>query len=678
MLDFFAHIHPLILHLPIGFLAIAFLMHLIKREEFIPAIGFTLKYGMLAALIAAASGYFLSNDGGYDKDLLFWHQWLGMATAAFSVILFYLFKSNGRAFSWVFFATMLLLIGAGHFGGSLTHGSGFLFESFQEKELKPLIANVDDALVFQDFIQPIFNEKCNSCHNPSKKKGQLLMTTKEGILKGGKTGDLFVAGNIGESLMFERIHMEEAEKEHMPPKGKKQLSEEEIKLLEWWVAAGADFDKTVAETNTPEEIKSILNKYVKPEKDAGILALDVEAASENKLNKVREAGFKIDRIAQNSPFLEAVFPKNKTLKKTDLKTLKNVSEQLIWLDLNGSNVDDDMIAVVNDLPHLQKLFLQNTKVTDKGLRYLKGLDYLEYLNLYGTEITDKGLETLPELPRLQNIYLWKTQTTEDGIALLKNKMPYLNIDMGADQAVFGDAELMPPLIVAASDIFKDTLSVELKMNFAGAQVFYTLDGSEPDSNSLKYEGEPIVLSTSTEVKAFAKKAGWKSSEPVSQFFPRAKYEFKKLNISPQPSDKYKGKGAVTLHDLEKGSLAFTDNNWLGYEKSHATVTIDLGEKKEVSRVTVGALESTGSYIFFPKGLEVSVSDDGQRFKTVASKTYPTTDGPKPAELANFSVAFQPENARFIKVFIRSNLVNPDWHPAPGAGCWIFLDEVIVE
>lgn len=678
MLDFFGHIHPLVLHLPIGFLTIAFLMHLTKKEEFIPAISFTLKYGMLTALISVASGYLLSTDGGYDKDLLFWHQWLGMATAAFSVILFYLFKSGGNALSLVFFATMLLLMVAGHFGGSLTHGSGFLLESFQEKELKPIVANVDNAIVFQGFIQPIFNEKCNSCHNPSKKKGQLLMTTPEGILKGGKTGELFMAGNVGKSLMFERIQMDETEKKHMPPKGKKQLSEEEIKLLEWWVAAGADFDKTVAETNTPEEIMAILNNYVKPEKDAGVLALDVEVASENKLNRVREAGFKINRIAENSPFLEVVLSKNKTIKKADLKRLKTVSEQLIWLDLSGSNVDDEMITIINGLPNLQKLFLQNTKVTGKGLRHLKGLEYLEYLNLYGTEITNNGLEALPKLPRLEYLYLWKTQTTGAGIALLKNKMPYLNIDIGADRAVFGDAELMPPLIVTASDIFKDTLSVALKMNFAGAQVFYTLDGTEPDSNSLKYEGEPIVIATSTEIRAFAKKIGWKSSESVRKFFPRAKYEFKKLNISPQPSDKYKGKGAGTLHDFEKGSLAFTDNNWLGYEKSHATITIDLGEKKEISRVTLGVMENTGSYIFFPKGMEVSVSEDGKKFKTVASKTYPTTDGPKPAELANFSVAFQPENARFIKVFVKSNLVNPDWHPAPGAGCWIFLDEVIVE
>ena len=259
MLDFFGRLHPLILHLPIGFLAIAFLMQLVKREELKPAIGFTLKWGMIAAVISSASGYFLSQEGGYDENLLFWHKWLGIGTAALSVVIFYLFKTDKKAYFPAFMIAMGALAGAGHFGGSLTHGSGFLFEPFQEKEIKPVIANVDEALVYQDFIKPILNEKCNGCHNESKKKGELLMTAQEGILKGGKTGALFVAGNVGSSLMFERIRLEESEKKHMPPDGKKQLTEDEIKLLEWWVETGADFDKTVAETETPAEIKAILN-----------------------------------------------------------------------------------------------------------------------------------------------------------------------------------------------------------------------------------------------------------------------------------------------------------------------------------------------------------------------------------------------------------------------------------
>ena len=413
-------------------------------------------------------------------------------------------------------------------------------------------------------------------------------------------------------------------------------------------------------------------------RNEGVLALKVDAVSEKKLNNIREVGYKIYPVAQESPFLDAQFPKDKELNKSVLKKLKSVSEQIIRLDLNGTNMDDDMMSVINNLPHLQKLFLQNTKITDKGLRNLEGLNYLEYLNLYGTEITDEGLNKMPPLPRLRNLFLWQTKTTKEGIANLKNKQPHINIESGAETDIFDDAALMPPLIVAETDIFKDSLKVELKMNFKGANIYYTLDGSTPDSSSLKYEDQPIVLNSSSTVKAIAQKTGWKSSDPVSKFFPRAKYAIKNINVSPKPNERYKGKGATTLFDLEKGSSSFTDNKWLGYEKSHATLTVDLGEIKEVSRLTLGVMENTGSYIFFPKGMEIAVSENGSNYKTVVTKTYPTTEGPTPPELTNFTESFDLVNARYLKVKVKSNLVNPDWHPAPGAGCWIFLDEVIVE
>lgn len=504
------------------------------------------------------------------------------------------------------------------------------------------------------------------------------MTSKEGILKGGKTGVMLVAGDLAASLMFKRIHLDPAEKKHMPPKGKKQLTEEEVSLLEWWVKEGASFEKKVGELKTPEPVQKILSKYVEPEKDQGVFALEIDAASESRINKLSALGFQIYPIAKESPFLDASFPKHQTLEKSTLKKLRSVSDQLVRLDLSASVVNDDMLSVVNDLPHLQKLMLQNSKITDKGLRHLEGLEYLEYLNLYGTNVTDAGIAQLPELPRLRQLFIWQTKISNEGIATLQNKYPYLKIDKGVDPSIFGDAALMPPLIIADKDIFKDSLEVELKMNFKGANVYYTVDGSMPDSNAALYDGTPIAIHASTELKAIAQKAGWKISDPVSRFFPRAKYAIQNIDVRPKPHERYKGDGAKTLYDFVKGSTSFTDGKWLGYEKSHADFLLDLGEPKEVSRLTLGVMEDTGSYIFFPKGMDVSVSEDGRKYKKVVSKTYPTAAGPSPPELANFSETFDPVAARYIKVHVKSNLVNPDWHPAPGAGCWIFVDEVIVE
>jgi len=50
----------------------------------------------------------------------------------------------------------------------------------------------------------------------------------------------------------------------------------------------------------------------------------------------------------------------------------------------------------------------------------------------------------------------------------------------------------------------------------------------------------------------------------------------------------------------------------------------------------------------------------------------------PSETKNFVVNFPKQNTQFVKVVINSNLQNPKWHPAPGAPCWVFIDEIMVD
>ena len=85
MLQLLGRLHILVLHLPIGFLVLAFLMELAARRShqvLRPAVGFSLFWGMVSAVVAAGLGYLLSLDGSYDAELLDWHKWLGIATAA--------------------------------------------------------------------------------------------------------------------------------------------------------------------------------------------------------------------------------------------------------------------------------------------------------------------------------------------------------------------------------------------------------------------------------------------------------------------------------------------------------------------------------------------------------------------------------------------------------------------
>ncbi|MCK6490596.1 MAG: chitobiase/beta-hexosaminidase C-terminal domain-containing protein, partial [Planctomycetes bacterium] len=52
---------------------------------------------------------------------------------------------------------------------------------------------------------------------------------------------------------------------------------------------------------------------------------------------------------------------------------------------------------------------------------------------------------------------------------------------------------------------------------SGAEIRYTLDGSEPTGLSTLYTA-PLLISSSTTIKAFASKAGWTSSGVVVQTY----------------------------------------------------------------------------------------------------------------------------------------------------------------
>src|SRR6476659_10122736 len=86
----------------------------------------------------------------------------------------------------------------------------------------------------------ILRENCTTCHNAEKKKGKLLLTSREAALNGGENGAAVVPGDVSNSLMATVIAADADP--HMPPKG--QLTDDEIATLKAWINAGAEWDQS--------------------------------------------------------------------------------------------------------------------------------------------------------------------------------------------------------------------------------------------------------------------------------------------------------------------------------------------------------------------------------------------------------------------------------------------------
>ena len=103
---------------------------------------------------------------------------------------------------------------------------------------------------FQRDVWPIFRRHCVGCHALSKDKGGLRMDEAAALIKGGKTGPLFVPGNPGESLLISQVTGDSPE---MPQK-EPPLSQFKVDVLREWIAQGARIDSVPAPEIPPVKV----------------------------------------------------------------------------------------------------------------------------------------------------------------------------------------------------------------------------------------------------------------------------------------------------------------------------------------------------------------------------------------------------------------------------------------
>ena len=178
-------------------------------------------------------------------------------------------------------------------------------------------------------------------------------------------------------------------------------------------------------------VRSILDSYGLDEIKTGIFALDIAPADSNDIAALRAVGVAVTALAEDVPFLQVRCTDVDVCTTDDFaRALRPVARNVAWLDLGRTNVGDNIFGIINDLPHLTRLYLQQTQITDEGLTSLEGLEFLEYLNLFGTSVGDAGVDHLADLPALRSLYLWQTSVTDSAVAALQAAAPNLYINTG--------------------------------------------------------------------------------------------------------------------------------------------------------------------------------------------------------------------------------------------------------
>ncbi len=465
--QFIGRFHPLWVHLPIGILMVAVLFDwLSSRERFQQLKGsVSLLYflGTIAAVFSCLTGYLLSRSGDYAGATLVQHQWLGISTAVAAFSVYFLKKSDylkeGRSAKLVAILLFLLISMTGHLGGSLTHGADYLYvympQPFKswfvgKEDPQPVITNVQEALVYEDIVVPILKESCYKCHNAQKQKGKLRLDSPDFIAAGGKSGKILLDQlKPEESEILRRIHLPLREDEHMPPNEKDELTKAQKELLSWWIEQGSSYEARVQDLEQNPSLQVHLAALENPmpatetEPKEIYPAIDIKPASSSDIQALSELRAAVIPIGQNNSFLSVNFVNVKPIDSTAIQALSAIGEQVVWLKLSDSDFNDQQMAVLAQMPHLSKLYLDNTSITDKGLAQLKGLKHLKYLNLVNTNVSDAGLASLKELPALEQLFIFETETTPKERAAIMQNWTNVHIDTGGYQVPTFASDTIP-------------------------------------------------------------------------------------------------------------------------------------------------------------------------------------------------------------------------------------------
>lgn len=677
-LQFAGRMHPLMLHFPIVIIIVTIFVewNLSRSASDTFNADILLLLASLAAVITSLMGLFLSREEGYNSELMNLHKWGGVALSFLTLIWYVLREKTRQRKSFLYsfsFISILVLILTGHQGANLTHGENFLFEPFSKmQEEKPV--SLEDAVVFTHMVKPILEDKCISCHNTKKAKGDLVMETRDLLLKGGKSGKLWDTTETDLGLMFERIHLPLDQKKHMPPKAKPQLTEQELAILECWVRSGADFSVKVIELSENDTLRLIAASIFQ---DAESEQYDFDAADDQVVNSLNNDYRKIEPIAAGSPALKVDFYSVSNFDPSHLKDLLKIKENIVSLNLNKMPLTDNEVLIIAQMKNLRKLNLSFTGINGSSLKKLTSLEHLKHLSLSGTNIQEKDLSTLATLQRLIKLEVWNTPVSNIEEKRLSDILPKVAVESGysGDTVVI---RLNQPIVENEEQIFTEPLRLKLKHYIKDVSIRYTLDGTEPDSiHSPQYNGN-LVINKNALLKAKAYKKGWISSEVMERNFYRSSIKPDSVQLLTKAEPNYKAEGGATLINAEKGDGNFRSGKWIGFRNEPMETILFLNKPTKVSNVTISSLVDVPSYVMPAQSIEVFQQTDKGDWKLLKSLS---PEQPKKEEggsvLKGFEINFTPVVTSRLKLVVRPLPKLPSWHRGKGEKGWLFVDEVLL-
>jgi mono/diheme cytochrome c family protein/uncharacterized membrane protein len=409
--QFFGRFHPLVVHLPIGFLVLLPLLEIVgrKRPALREAAGFVLLLAFVSCLGAIALGYLLAYGSGDQGATVVRHMWGGI-TLTIGVLFCLLTRPSwfatevSRVYPVMLAIVLLLLAWTAHQGGSLTHGSNYLTEYLPaplQRFTMMSPAKVDNGSFYAQHIHPIFDANCVSCHGESKIQGGLRLDSYSLLMNGGKDGRVIAAGKPNESILLQRITLPTDDKRFMPAEGHPPLSAEQIRWIRAWIEQGASPTATSpqgivfaeAPKDTPivpvGDYSNLMGEIHQMQSGQGAKLLPVSSRPSD--------GLVLHTVDAASSFGDA-----------QLAQFQKFAPYIVEVELGRTNVTDASFDMLSTFKNLRAIHLEGTAITGAKISRLTILPHLVYINLSGTKMTKEAAAHLASMKNLRHVYLFNT------------------------------------------------------------------------------------------------------------------------------------------------------------------------------------------------------------------------------------------------------------------------------
>lgn len=243
-------------------------------------------------------------------------------------------------------------------------------------------------------------------------------------------------------------------------------------------------------------------------------------------------------------------------------------------------------------------------------------------------------------------------------------------------AITGYPILPVPSIAPIPRAFAGSAEITLAVAADGARIRYTTDGTEPTGNSAVYT-QPLTISESTTIRAFAEKHGFTRSFTMDASFSRVP-EGMAIVLQAPYSPMYTAGGDLALVDRIRGGRDFRTGTWQGYHGVDLDATVDLGGVRAIETIATGFLQDINSWIFMPAEVEYAISMEGDSFTVVARMDNDVPQDEWDVVVKDFKREGMHARGRFVRVRARTIGLCPAWHKGAGHPAWIFVDEIVIE